>query len=432
MIRWFWFATILLILLVIAISIGRWFLLLLALPIFDAMFTRFFNWELITPKVKIKIPFVISLLLWIIVSGFILRTFFIDSLAVMTPGMQPSLARGDHILSSKLHYGARLPITPINFPLAHHYLPFSRCRKSYTTAIELDYHRLRGTKKIQRGDLISYNFPEGDSVICGVETMSYYALKRLKESKGELVRKEFLHYRPIDRREMEISRCIGLPGDTIVIKQKEVRVNGKIASYGLVRYDYLVELSEGQLSRSFLAKLGLEQADITIFPELGYALPLFPDQVQLVASRPQVKSVTPYTISEGKGNLQIFPHTSKQLWNRDNFGPLIIPRKGMTVNLTIENLPFYKRIISNYEKSTLKVIDGVIFINGSPTNEYVIKQNYFFMLGDNRHHSRDSRHWGFLPEDHIIGKPLFIWLSLRNDVVNGFKPNWNRFFRLPK
>lgn len=431
-IRWLWFITLLIILIVIAISIDRWIVLLLAIPFFDFLITRFLNWELITPKITFRFPLLLSLFLWILISGFILRIFVIDSLSVMNPGMQPSLVRGDHILISKLHYGARLPITPLNFPLSHHYLPFSRCMKSYSTKIELKYKRFGGLKNINRGDLISYNFPEGDSVICGVETMSFYALKRLKEARGDFVRRDFLHYRPVDRREMEISRCTGLPGDTIEIREKVVLVNGQEISEGLIRYDYLVEIDEGQLPRSFLNQLGLEQADITIFPDLGYALPLFPDQVAIVSSRPQVKSVTPYVQSPGKGNLQIFPHTANYLWNRDNFGPIIIPKKGMIVYLTLSNLPFYERIIHNYEKSKIDVVNNVIFINGKPTNEYIIKQNYFFVLGDNRHHSRDSRHWGFLPEDHIIGKPLYIWLSLRRDPVNGIKPEWNRFFKLPK
>ena len=431
-IRWLWFITILILIVVIAISLGRWLVLLLLVPVFDIFITRFLNWGLITPKVRIRFPLLVNLTLWILVSGFILRIFVIDSLSVMNPGMQPSLERGDHILISKLHYGPRLPITPINFPLSHHYIPFSRCMRSYSSKVELKYRRLGKLKRINRGDLVSYNFPEGDSVICGVETMSYTALKRLKESQGEFVRKDFLHYRPVDRREMEISRCVALPGDTIKIDQKVVKVNGKEIIDGLIRFDYLVEIEDGQLPRSFLNQLGLEQSDITIFPDLGYALPLFPDQVQTISSRPQVKSVTPYTQSPGKGNLQIFPHSSDYLWNRDNFGPVIIPRKGMTVKLSVANLPFYDRIIRIYEKSTIKVADGVIFIDGIATNEYVVKQNYFFVMGDNRHHSRDSRHWGFLPEDHIIGKPLFIWLSLRHDTINGFKLVWNRFFKLPK
>ncbi len=430
--RWLWFLTSSLLIILLSLGSGIMLFLLLIIPLIDLFITRFINWKLILPKIKIKIPISAQIIIWILLNTLLIRLFFIDSQSVLTTGMQPSLSRGDNVIVSKLSYGARLPITPINIPFSHHYIPFSRCMRSYSAKVELPYKRLNGFKKPERRDLLSYNFPEGDSTICGVETMSYYALKRLKEADSEVITKQFLFYRPIDRREMEISRCIGLPGDTISINIATVSVNGEIIHVDSTRVDYLVELKKGQLPRNFLKKLGLEQSDITIFPNLGYALPLLPSQVESVQKRPEVKTVTKYILLPDKGNYNIFPHSVLFKWNRDNFGPLIIPKRDMVVNLSLENLPIYSRIIRTYEKNELFVSDSVIFINKKPTNKYTIKQDYYFVIGDNRHHSRDSRHWGFLPEDHIIGQPSLIWLSLRNDPVKGFKINWNRLLKAPK
>jgi len=430
--RWLWLFTSSLLIILLAIGSGVLLILLLLIPIIDLFITQILNWNLLLPKINIKLSILSQLFFWSVFNILLVRLFFVSSQSVMTTGMQPSLIRGDVVLVSKLNYGARLPITPLNFPLSHQYIPFSRCMPSYSSKIELAYKRLKGLQEPKHGDLISYNFPEGDSTICGVESMSYYALKRLKLSEGIKVSKDFLIYRPVDRREMEISRCIGLPGDTISIEQSLVSLNGEILKEKSIRYDYLIELKEGQLSRSFLRQLGLEQSDITIFPNLGYAFPLLPSQIETVLSRGEVKTVTPYILPADKSDFNIFPHSADFLWNRDNFGPLVIPKKDMLVPLTLDNLPIYERIISVYEKNQLSVKDSIIYINKVPTNKYRIKQDYYFVIGDNRHHSRDSRHWGFLPEDHIIGKPILIYLSLRVDLVKGFKVNRDHLFVIPK
>lgn len=430
--RWLWFITSSLLIILLSIATGVLVLLLLLILNFDLFITRFLNWSIILPKINLKVPILISVILWLVLSVTLIRVFFVNSQSVLTTGMQPTLVRGDVVLVSKLVYGSRLPITPINFPLSHQYIPFSRCTPSYSTKIELESKRLKGIRKPKQGDLISYNFPEGDSTFCGIEITNYYALKRLKTTQDLEVNKDFLSYRPIDRREMEISRCIGLPGDTLSINQSLLTRNGTEISENQVRFDYLIELNEGQLSRSFLQNLGLEQSDITIFPNLGYAFPLFPEQEQSVLARTEVKTITPYILPPDKSDYNIFPHSTDFPWNRDNFGPLVIPKRDMLVSLTLENLPIYSRIIRTYENNHLSVKDSVIFINQIPTNEYRIKQDYYFVMGDNRHHSRDSRHWGFLPEDHIIGKPILICLSLRTDLVKGFRVNWNHLLVAPK
>ncbi len=430
--RWFWFVSLVILTGLLALTLSQPLILVAIFILFDMLISRKVNWFFWIPERIKKIPGWINLLVWVLFTVTLLRFLVVDSITVLSPGMRPAMQTGDNILISKIHFGPRLPITPLNFPLTHHYLPLSRCKPSYIRSVTLPYQRLSGFTDLKRGDLVAYNFPEGDSSICGAELISYYALSRKKENEGDSISKTFLRYRPLDRREPEVSRCIGLPGDTVSILLSKV----KNQSYrdplkARISFDYLIEVNNRQLPEKLLKRLDLAQSEIQIFPGLGYLIPLRPDQLIEFRQRPEVKAMSTFQIDPDKGDFNIFPHLSTFPWNRDNFGPVIVPGKGDIIKLSLVNLSFYRRIIEVYEKNNLKVEGDQILINNEVTTSYVFKQNYYFVLGDNRHHSRDSRHWGFLPEDHIIGKPILIWFSAMKAPDQSLKIKWNRIFTIP-
>jgi signal peptidase I len=430
--RWFWFISLSVLVGILAIVFAQPLILISLLVLVDMLLTRKINWFFWIPERFKAIPNWINLIIWVIFNVFFLRFFVFDSMTVLNPGMRPVIMNGDNILISKIHYGPRLPITPVNIPLTHHYLPLTRCTPSYWKAVTLPAYRLKGLTTINRGDLLAYNFPEGDSAICGVELINYYALSRKKEAEGDTVSKAFLQYRPIDRREPEISRCIGIPGDTITLTES-LLTNGNYRDQVKARIslDYLVEVENRQIPGDVFGRLELNQSEVQILPGLGYLIPLLPEQVIEVRQRPEVKAMTKNLIEPGQGDFNIFPHQPEFQWNRDNFGPVIVPRKGDIIKITPVNLPFYRRIIEVYEKNEITFKEDSVLINGWPSSTYVFKQNYYFVMGDNRHHSRDSRHWGFLPEDHIIGKPLLIWFSAMKSPGKNLSVHWNRILKFP-
>ncbi|MCX6223959.1 MAG: S26 family signal peptidase [Bacteroidia bacterium] len=376
--RWFWFSTFTLICSLISVFFRQPLILIGELFVIELFITRKVKWFFWINKSAKPFPGWLSLLIWLLVTIWIIRVLAIDSITIQSPADKPQLQPGDNILISKIHYGPRLPIT---------------------------YHRLSGFSRIKQGDLVAFNFPEGDSVIDGIGSFSYYSLKRKRESENDTLSGAVAGYRPVDRRDPEISRCIGLPGDTILIGAGvlEDRRNYDRRNYAsLQSYDYLVEVNSRPLPQEFLTGLGLSPSEVQILPGLGYLFPLRANQVELVRQRSEVAGVAAYFMDAGRGDYNIYPHDARYPWNRDNFGPVIVPRKGDSIRLTLLNLCIYQRIIEVY-----------------------------VVLGDNRHHSRDSRHWGFLPEDHIIGKPVLIWFSAKKTTGQPFRIYWNRIFKTP-
>jgi signal peptidase I len=333
-----------------------------------------------------------------------------------------------------MHYGARLPITPLAVPLVHNQLPITG-GKSYSDAVQWKYKRLPGFSRIERDDVVVFNFPDGDTVMLDEEGRvrqdDYYTYARFIP-REQLLANGYEH-RPVDKTDNYIKRCVALPGDVVEIRGGMLYVNGKPApAFPHLKHEYSV-VTKG----SGLSDETVEAAHINANPEKDMSpgpagssmnLKLQNKYVDVVRKAPEVASVTLYTEPAGYvgGPLNwTFPHdTAHYKWNLDNFGPLTIPKKGMTVTLTPENIAIYRRLISTYEGNKLEERDGQFIINDKPATTYTMKMDYFWLMGDNRHNSLDSRFWGFVPESHVVGKAWFVWLSYGEGGIR-----WSRLFR---
>lgn len=432
------------------------YLWLIGLPvIYDVYISKKVHWAFWkkkgVKKQKRIIEWVDALIFAVIAASFI-RMFFIEAFTIPTSSMEKTMRVGDYLFVSKFHYGPRKPMTPLSFPFVHHTMPLSATTKSYSTAIQWDYERMPGLTDLKRNDIVVFNFPEGDTVVVEHQNQSYYQIVRsesdammqndrvrgviksasyYRNRARQLLEQNFtIHVRPVDKRENYIKRCVAVAGDNIHIKDGIMYVNGdKQEHFDDMQYKYFIYTDGQRINPILLQKLDISKEDIDAsqIANNRYILPLTTEMVEAIEKFPIVDSVV-RVIRTGDGSDYIFPHSKAYPWTEDNFGPLHIPAVGETVDLTIENLPLYHRIIDLYEGNDLKVKDNRIFINDTPANSYTFKQNYYWMMGDSRHNSQDSRFWGFVPEDHIVGKPLFIWLSLDKDKSFINKIRWNRLF----
>lgn len=379
-------------------------------------------------------------IIFAIIAATIIRTFFVEAFTIPTPSMEESLLVGDYLFVSKASYGARLPMTPIAVPLTHHTVPVLNI-KSYVEWQKLPYLRLPGWSDVERNDATVFNFPEGDTVVVNIPEQSYYQLKRqlgrenlLKERfvlpDGRVANTGGITVRPIDKKENYIKRTIGLPGETIEVIDRQVNINGSpIENPEGMQFTYNVytksALSAEVLHEKYGILLTAGQKDYYRYKGY-YALPLTVKEKEIFDGMSSVDSVT-IEMKRPHADLHIFPNDPKYSWTEDNFGPLWIPKEGETVDLTLENLPLYERAIRVYEYNALEVKDGDIYINGIKSTSYTFQQDYYFMMGDNRHNSADSRFWGFVPYDHIVGKAVFIWFSKE---AEGGGIRWSRLFSL--
>ncbi len=433
-----------------------WFLFGLAV-IFDMYITQKVNW---TPwkkregKNSALVEWLDALIFAVIAVTFI-NIFLFQNYKIPTGSMEKTLLIGDHLYVSKVAYGPRIPFTPLSFPFAQNTLPFSQKAKSYLDWIQLKYHRLKGFGHVKRDDIVVFNFPAGDTVIIQMNEESYYSIirkfaqrfkqmdiqngktpKTLNEYKVQArnyVWNQFdIVYRPIDKEDNYIKRCVAVAGDTLQIIDRQVYVNGKPQKkIKGIQYEYVVTTTSPFNIRA-LERIGIESSNIRGLSNTENHLLLNKEEIAKLKSFSNVVSITPVIAPKGQYRFYIFPHDPQYPWNEDNFGPLYIPKKGVTVSLDLHNLPLYHRIIETYEHKTVQVKDSTIYINGKPANSYTFKMNYYWMMGDNRHNSADSRFWGFVPEDHIVGKPVFVWLSLDPDRHFLNKIRWKRMFLFVK
>lgn len=340
----------------------------------------------------------VDAIVFAVVAATIIRTFFFEAFTIPTPSMERTLMVGDFLFVSKMHYGARTPMTPISFPFVHQELPVIG-GKSYSESVKWDYHRLPGFSNIKHNDIVVFNYPMEDE-------------------------------RPVDKQTHYIKRCVGLPGDTLKVVDRIVYLNNQknIVPKGS-QHTYLIKTTGYGLVEDTWKNL-----EITEYQPIGngeYQAILSDEAVIELKKISAVSAVEPIIQPKGFFEGHIYPFNSFYPWNTDNFGPIYIPKAGATIKLDTNNISIYQRVIFAYEHNTVEEKNGKIYINGKEATSYTFKMNYYFMMGDNRHNSADSRFWGFVPEDHIVGKAVFIWMSIDSNATNLFKKiRWNRLFNI--
>jgi signal peptidase I len=358
-------------------------------------------WFLLKPKPgqrKTVVREWVDAIIFAVIAATIIRTFFIEAYTIPTPSMEKSLLVGDFLFVSKVSYGARVPMTPLSFPFAHHTLPLVG-GKSYLEWIKIGYHRLPGFGHVNRGDCVVFNWPA--------------------ENLG----------RPVDKKENYIKRCIGLPGDSIELRDRDVFIKGQPIPLPInSQTSYHVVTDGTGFSEQAIDKLGLRDGEMMSPTEFNFFLTR--SAAETLKSFGNVKKIEPNMVPRKIYQDFIFPFNSKYGWNVDNFGPLWIPKKGATITIDTSNIDFYRKVIGEYEGNKLEERNNKIIINGTETNSYTFKMDYYFMMGDNRHNSADSRFWGFVPEDHIVGKAVFIWMSWDTNGSFLHKLRWGRLFHL--
>ncbi|MCO6462020.1 MAG: signal peptidase I [Saprospiraceae bacterium] len=374
------------------------------------------------PFKKSKIREWVDSIVFAVFAAAFIRMFLIEAYVIPTSSMESSLRVGDYLFVSKAHYGIRLPMTVAMFPLIHNRLPIIN-RESYLKHPSLPYYRLPALTSIKRFDPVVFNYPEGDSVyVTPSRTFSLYDVRR----DPRLAQGYPLTTRPLDKMDHYIKRCIGLPGDTLQIKAKSVYINGaKIDDPTGMQFNCRVTPSQ-PLALETLRELGVNLNECN--PEVGFYSLTKAQREYIKKEVPSAEIEILYANPEQyAGN--VFPHNAKLFptWTPDNYGPIWIPAKGATVTLTPQNIDIYRRVISVYEHNKLEEKDGRFYINGTLTDKYTFKQDYYWMMGDNRDNSEDSRFWGFVPEENIVGKPLFIFFSKYTDQF-GSKIRWDRIF----
>ena len=483
--QWVKFAIVTVLYLAFLIWVKSWLGLIVVPFIFDIYISKKIPWGFWK---KSKNPAVRNIMSWVdaivfaLVAVYFVNIYVFQNYQIPSSSLEKSVFVGDYLYVSKLSYGPRVPNTPLSMPLAQHTLPLVNT-KSYIEWPQWDYKRVPGLGKVKRNDIVVFNFPAGDTVATNYQQTDFYSLAYNEGQRmypnpvnmDSLTRKQQravydLYYnagrnlilsnpkmygdvvvRPVDRRENYVKRCVGLPGDTLEIRDAQVYIDGKpLENPEDMQLNYLVQTTGPYITEDMFRELGIskdDQAMVTnesLLMEMGlthrdaqgrlaptYDLPLTKKMLETLSANK--KLVSRIVMEPEMFTGQMYPLNLYTKWDRNNYGPIWIPKKGATIKLTEDNLPIYERPIRAYEGNTLEVKEDGIYINGKKTDEYTFKMDYYWMMGDNRHNSADARSWGFVPEDHVVGKPIVVWLSLDKDRgwFDG-KIRWNRIFKWVK
>ena len=463
-VQWAKFAVVLALYLLFLIWVESWLGLIVVPFIFDVYITKKIHWQWWKDE-EGPVRFIMSwvdALVFALVAVYFINLFFFQNYVIPSSSLEKSLLTGDYLFVSKVSYGPRIPETPLTMPLTQHTMPLVNV-KSYIEWPHWDYRRVKGLGNVKLNDIVVFNYPAGDTLVNEerYQANDYYQMvysigDQLMQQNGQekdvramnpLQQRHYFEQvyatgrnyissmpgeygdiisRPTDRRENYVKRCVGLPGQTLQIKNRIVYLNGKANKEpDNVQYTYKMKL-KGEFPIDLADELGITNEDLLMYNQSG-VIPLTKKAyMALKANRKLVESIS---INTDATYGDLYPLNIYTGWTRDNYGPVWIPKKGESIALTLKNLPVYERCIKVYEGNDLKVDNaGRIFINGKQAKSYTFKLDYYWMMGDNRHNSADSRYWGFVPEDHIVGKPIFIWWSHSPDHPGFSGIRWNRLF----
>ena len=464
-VQWAKFAVVLALYLVFLLWVESWLGLVVVPFIFDVYITKKIHWQWWKDS-EGPVRFIMSwvdAIVFALVAVYFINLFFFQNYVIPSSSLEKSLLTGDYLFVSKVSYGPRIPQTPLSMPLTQHTMPLVNV-KSYIEWPHWDYRRVKGFGDVKLNDIVVFNYPAGDSLVNEERYAAndYYQMvysfgEQLLEQNGQaadvrqlnaLQQRSYFEKvyalgrnyiqnspaeygdiisRPVDRRENYVKRCVGLPGQTLQIKNRIVYLDGKANKEpDNVQYTYKMKL-KGEFPVELADELGITNEDLLMYNQ-GGTIPLTKRAYEaLKANKDLVESIsinTDATVGD------LYPLNAVTGWTRDNYGPVWIPAKGKSIDLTLKNLPIYERCIKVYEGNDLKVDDkGNIFINGKLAKSYTFKMDYYWMMGDNRHNSADSRYWGFVPEDHVVGKPIFVWWSHSPDHPGFQGIRWNRIFK---